>query len=570
MARTIGMGIQDFEKIRTNDYFYVDKTDFIREWWESGDDVTLITRPRRFGKTLNMSMTEQFFSTKYAERGDLFEGLSIWENPSFRLLQGTYPVIKLSFANVKETSYVAAKKRICQLLTDLYSEYDFLLQSDTLKGSDRAFISKVSDAMDEVDASMALHQLSKFLYQYYGKKVIILLDEYDTPMQEAYMDGFWDELAVLVRSLFNATFKTNPYLERAIMTGITRTSRESIFSDLNNLKVVTTTSDEYALSFGFTETEVISALEERGLEGESEKIRFWYDGFTFGDRKAIYNPWSVLNFLDTGKVGAYWANTSSNSLAGKLIQESSGEIKEKFSDLLNGGSIEANIDEQIVYNQLNQSEDAIWSLLLAAGYLRVKRCRAKTDQKTEAGLYDGWEPVYELELTNFEVKLMFEAMVRGWFACTASNYNAFIKALLKDDKKAMNAYMNRVALATFSYFDTGNRPSQTAEPERFYHGFVLGLMVELRDRYVITSNRESGFGRYDVMLEPRESGYDAMILEFKVFDPQEENDLKDTVQSALEQIEKMKYEVAFEEKGIPMERIRRYGFAFRGKNVLIG
>ncbi|MCD8084264.1 MAG: AAA family ATPase, partial [Clostridiales bacterium] len=358
MARTVGIGLQDFEKIRRNNYFYVDKTDFIREWWKSGDDVTLITRPRRFGKTLNMSMTEQFFSLKYEKHGELFEGLSIWEDEEFRRLQGTYPVIKMSFANVKENSYPATLKRINQLLTDLYSEYDFLSESESMKASDRAFLCGVSVSMDEVDAAMALHQLSKFLYQYYGKKVIILLDEYDTPMQEAWVNGFWNELTTFIRSFFHATFKTNPYLERAMMTGITRMSRESIFSDLNNLKVVTTTSEEYELSFGFTEEEVDAALHECGLQAEREVVKSWYDGFVFGNHKAIYNPWSVLNFLDTGKVGAYWANTSSNSLVGKLIQESSGEIKEKFSDLLAGRSIEAKIDEQIVYNQLNQNEDA--------------------------------------------------------------------------------------------------------------------------------------------------------------------------------------------------------------------
>ncbi|MCD8370452.1 MAG: ATP-binding protein [Clostridiales bacterium] len=570
MARTVGIGLQDFEKIRRNDYFYVDKTDFIREWWKSGDDVTLITRPRRFGKTLNMSMTEQFFSLRYANRSDLFEGLSIWKDEEFRCLQGTYPVIKLSFANVKERSYPATKKRIGQLLTDLYSEYDFLSESDTMTASDRSYMHGVSASMDEVDATMALHRLCKFLYQYYGKKVIVLLDEYDTPMQEAWVNGYWDELATFIRSFFHATCKTNPYLERALLTGITRTSRESIFSDLNNLKIVTTTSEEYAFSFGFTEEEVNAALDECGLQAEHEIVKSWYDGFVFGSHQAIYNPWSVLNFLDTGKVGPYWANTSSNSLIGKLIQESSQEIKENFSELLAGGSIETYVDEQIVYNQLGQNEDAIWSLLLAAGYLRVKRCQTRKGARMESGFSENWNPLYELELTNFEVKLMFETMIRGWFAPTASNYNSFIQALLNDDKKAMNTYMNRVALATFSCFDTGNRPSEESEPERFYHGFVLGLMVDLRDRYVITSNRESGFGRYDVILEPRNPKDYAYILEFKVFDPDAEKTLEDTVQSALNQIAAKKYETMLEERGIAPERIRTYGFAFRGKKVRIG
>lgn len=262
MAKTVGIGIQSFEKIRENDYFYIDKTDFIREWWESGDDVTLITRPRRFGKTLNMSMLEQFFSVDYAKRGALFEGLSIWKNEKYRDLQGTYPVISLSFARVKETNYTDTRERLCSILRNLYIKFSFLKDSEVLTDADRAYFERIlAVEVSNADATSALYQLSDYMYRYYGKKVIILLDEYDTPMQEAYVDGFWDELVAFTRSLFNSTFKTNPWLERGIMTGITRVNMESIFSDLNNLKVVTTTSDEYATAFGFTEEEVFASLD---------------------------------------------------------------------------------------------------------------------------------------------------------------------------------------------------------------------------------------------------------------------------------------------------------------------
>ncbi|MGN0323915.1 MAG: AAA family ATPase [Oliverpabstia sp.] len=564
MARTVGIGIQDFEKIIKNDCFYVDKTDFIREWWESKDDVTLITRPRRFGKTLNMSMLEKFFSVDYAGRGDLFEGLSIWEKEEYRKIQGTYPVISLSFANVKETNFQSTKERIGHLLTDLYIRNSFLLSSNCMTEADKEFYKSVRVGMPETVATIAIYKLSDYLYRYYGKKVIILLDEYDTPMQEAYVDGFWDELVAFTRSMFNSTFKTNPWLERGIMTGITRVSKESIFSDLNNLKVVTTTSDEYATSFGFTEQEVFEALEECGLEEEKENVRQWYDGFIFGRHKDIYNPWSILNFLDTGKFTTYWANTSSNSLVGKLIREGSSGIKEKFEDLLSGESILSPIDEQIVYNQLNGNERAVWSLLLASGYLKVLSFESYQD------IPEGRQPQYQLALTNREVRLMFQNMVRDWFSNTESDYNDFVRALLSGNVKAMNAYMNRVTLSTFSYFDTGKNPSG-AEPERFYHGFVLGLMVDLQDRYIITSNRESGFGRYDVMLDPRESEKnDAILLEFKVHDPEDEESLRDTVKEALRQIEEKQYDAALIAGGIPKERIRKYGFAFEGKKVLIG
>ncbi len=562
MGRIVAIGIQNYNDIIENHCFYVDKTAFIKEWWESRDSVTLITRPRRFGKTLNMSMTEQFFSLKYAGRSDLFRGKRIWEEEKYRKLQGTYPVISLSFANIKEKTYDAARKKICQILISLYAEYSSLLESDLLYETEKAYFRRIKEGMDDSDATMALHQLSDFLYRYYGQKVIILLDEYDTPMQEAYVHGYWEELAAFTRSLFNAAFKTNPALERAIMTGITRVSKESIFSDLNHLKVVTTTSDEYADCFGFTEEEVFAAMEEYGYT-DKQSVKLWYDGFIFGDKKDIYNPWSILNYLDTGNLAAYWANTSSNSLVGKLIREGNRKLKEKFELLLRGESVSTPVDEQIVYDQLNGNEKAIWSLLVASGYLKVLRFEAYQDEIVRI------RPKYELALTNTEVRLMFQNMVLDWFAEAETEYNDFVEALLLGDVKAMNHYMNHVALKTFSYFDTGKQPSG-AEPERFYHGFVLGLIVELDRRYVITSNRESGFGRYDVMLEPQNEGDYAYILEFKVHDPEEEKTLRDTVDAALLQIREKQYETVLAVRGIPGERIRKYGFAFEGKKVLIG
>lgn len=565
MARTVAIGIQDFGDLIQKNYFYIDKTFFIKEWWESGDSVTLITRPRRFGKTLNLSMVEQFFSVDYAGRGELFEGLSIWNEKEYRNLQGTYPVISLSFARVKEANYADTRAKICEILRNLFIRYSFIKESEALTDADRNYFDRILAAeISNSDATSALYQLSNYLYRYYGRKVIILLDEYDTPMQEAYVDGYWEELASFTRSLFNSAFKTNPWLERAIMTGITRVSKESIFSDLNNLEVVTATSDKYSVSFGFTEEEVFAALAECGRSDEKEQVKRWYDGFIFGKHKDIYNPWSILNFLDKGIFTTYWANTSSNSLVGKLLREGSRTIKEKFEILLRGEEIETPIDEQIVYNQLTGNERAVWSLLLAGGYLKVLCFESYGE------IPEGSQPKYTLTLTNLEVKVMFQSMIRDWFTETEPDYNDFIKALLLGDRKAMNIYMNRVALDTFSYFDTGKRRSRE-EPERFYHGFVLGLIVELQNRYVITSNRESGFGRYDVMLEPKNPGEDdAIILEFKVHDPEDEETLKDTAAAALKQIENKQYAAQLIARGIPKERIRSYGFAFQGKQVLIG
>ena len=562
MAKVISIGNQSFESIREKDNFYIDKTNFIREWWDNDDTVTLITRPRRFGKTLNMSMLECFFSNKYKDRVDLFEGLEIWNDEKYRKLQGTYPVIFLSFAEIKQNNYNDAVEKIKRIVCEVCQQFEFLKNWDGLTEIEKKNISNISYNMSDVMAQDLIKNMSNYLSRYYGKKVIILLDEYDTPMQEAYVNGYWEELVAFTRSLFNSTFKTNPYLERAIMTGITRVSKESIFSDLNNLKVITVTSDEYSKCFGFTEDEVFAALDEQGLSSEKEKVKLWYDGFTFGDEKDVYNPWSIINFLDEKKYKTYWADSSSNGLVNELIRTGSAEIKKTMETLIAGGTVEKNIDEQIVFEQLKTNKDAVWSLLLASGYLRVETFR------TEGRLN---KKIYSLKLTNYEVEQMFGTMIERWFGGADVPYNEFINAMLNGDIESMNEYMNRVTRGVISYFDTGKTPSDE-EPERFYHGLVLGLMVEQVDNYILNSNRESGYGRYDIMLEPIDKTnekYPGIVIEFKVINPRKENTLEETVAAALKQIEEKNYDAELVKRGVKEENIHHYGFAFRGKEVLI-
>lgn len=573
MNQVISIGKQDFSSLRENNCFYIDKSDLIREWWDSQDEITLITRPRRFGKTLNMSMLNYFFSNLYTDKKALFEDLSIWKEEKYRNLQGIYPVIFISFASVKGNTYQDTRDGVIMAINEAYSEHRYLLEWKGLTEGERKCFEEldnyaknpgIKEPVANDTICNAVKNLSNCLYRYYKKKILIFLDEYDTPMQESYLYEYWEEFIAFIRNFFNATFKTNPYLERAMMTGITRVSKESVFSDLNNLNVVTTTSREYETCFGFTEQEVFCALETMGMSEEKQLVKSWYDGFVFGSRKDIYNPWSITNYLDKKQLRPYWADTSSNGLINRLIRRSSPEIKELMEELLQGREIVVNFDEQIVFEQLEQDENAIWSLMLASGYLKA------TEVEYRGILRAPW---YHLMITNLETTAMFSSLFKGWFYQSRSNYNQFVKALLNSDLDAMNYYMNQISMATFSYFDMSGKEDGSGAPERFYHGFVLGLIADQTDQYEICSNRESGFGRYDVMMIPRKPGNrrcPAIIMEFKVHNSKKEETLEETVDHALDQIEAMNYDAQLFARGFERKEIRHYGFAFEGKKVLIG
>ena len=561
MARTISVGEQNFSTIRERNCFLVDKTMLIKDWWENEDSVTLITRPRRFGKTLNMDMLDCFFSTGYANRSDLFEGLKIWEYEEYRNMQGTYPVISLSFAKLKNDSLSGMQERMSDIFGSLYIRYSDMVEKSTkipekMKDKFDSICEKLNKGNSGNTVTDAISYLCEVLFSEYKKKVIILLDEYDTPLQEAYTGGFWDEMVSFMRIFFNSTFKSNKYMQRAVMTGITRVSKESLFSDMNNLELCTLSSVKYQEYFGFTEQEVFDSMDEFGYTNKDE-VKYWYDGFTIGEKRDIYNPWSIINYLDKGKLKSYWSNTSSNGLVSKLLREADDEIKSDFEELLRGGTIEKKIDDEMVFSQLGEDINAIWSLLTAAGYLKMENIK---------------EDIYELQIVNHEVMVMFRNMVEGWFTSKTSKYSKLIKSFLEGKTEDLNEYMNILTCSLISSFDTARNEDDFLAPEKFYHGFVLGLLVELRERYSVKSNRESGFGRYDVMLIPKDKMKDkAFIIEFKVVNRNRgEKSLEDALKNALKQIEENRYEQNLTDMNVPKENIVKYGFAFEGKRVLIG
>ena len=559
LANKVSIGYQDFGYIRENHLFYVDKTDFIAEWWENNRQVTLITRPRRFGKTLTMSMVDHFFSLRYANRADLFENTKIWKDEFYRKLQGTMPVIFTTFANVKGRNMKEAEDQICGIIREAFEDHRALLDSQVLSDSEKNNFRDLWERLWKNDVSVcndALNKLSMWLSLHHGKKVLILIDEYDTPLTEGYMSGYLDEMLSLMRNIFHSTLKTNRYLDRALLTGISRVARESLFSDMNHLQVASLTSPLFATSFGFTQAEVSDTLKCQDVD-EQERVREWYDGFTFGGVTDIYNPWSITNYLSLRQFRLYWANSGGYGLISRLLLQGRNSLKDDFRILLQGESIRKTFSESISFYDLEQEKSAIWALLLMAGYLRA-------DHVSVEGVTTA-----DLSVTNKETMFVLRQMVQRWFLRVEEVYQGFCKYLIEGDVELMNEFLQHIATEMVSYFDVGRRPGEK-EPERFYHGLVLGLVVDLWEQYEILSNRESGFGRYDIMMIPKEQDLPAILIEFKVRNSKQEKDLEETVSSALAQIEEKQYETELLSRGIEKSRIRKYGFAFEGKRVLVG
>jgi hypothetical protein len=464
----------------------------------------------------------------------------------------------MSFADAKGGSFESLRNAICEEIARVWRSHADEIDQTDLGMRERELLLGTTTSVDPVRAAGSLKRLCELLQKATGRKTIVLIDEYDTPMQEAWLGGCWDRMADFIRRLFNATLKTNPSLERALLTGITRVTQESIFSDMNNLEVVTVTADAYATDFGFTEAEVRCAMDEFRLTDLAE-VRRWYDGFSFGNISHIYNPWSVTNYLDKREFQPFWANTSGNGLVSSLVREGDEELKTDMEELLAGGSVRKAIDEQLAFYDLENSSDAVWSLLLASGYVRAD------DVQLEEGVM-----TCTLSLTNYEVASTFNKIVSRWFQKARRPYSEFVRALLEGDACAMTRFLNDVARTTFSFFDSGTHPSGE-EPERFWHGFVLGLLVELRKTHQVLSNRESGYGRYDTMIVPRDSALPATVLEFKVVDPYDgEHTLEDALASAHAQIVERDYDAELMDRGFAAHQIRHFGVAFQGKHCLVG
>lgn len=554
MSRRVAIGVQDFETLIGEGLFYVDKTGFIKEWWNRQDPVTLITRPRRFGKTLTLSMVECFLSLRYKDRGNLFEGLDVWQDEAMRRLQGTLPVISVSFGGIKSSDASRQMESLKMIVREAFTQSGAVLQDNLSEHDGEVYASYLGDMTDGM-AVRGLHVLSELLYNATGQKVVILLDEYDTPVLEAWSGNRLTECTEYMRELFNVTFKSNPYLSRAILTGITRISKESFFSDMNNLKVCSMLDDEYATAFGFTEAEVFEAMDEQGLDCK-DRVKEWYDGFNVGSHTDIYNPWSIVNYLREQRFKPFWVNSSSNALISRYMMKGDVERKAALETLLDGGCIRTSIDEELNFHNIENSYSALWSLLYWSGYLKVE---------ADDGCSDGAE--YTLRVTNKEVQWMLGDMVKRWFSMNTTVMNRFVEALLERDVDYMNEYLNRISEEVFSWFDvSGGR-----EPERFYHGFMLGLMMELKDRFIITSNRESGLGRYDVVLQPVDSNRDyGYVIEFKVYRRGRDASLEECVKKALQQIDEKGYDAVLVGAGIAVDRIMHLGIGFEGKNVLVG
>ena len=547
----IGIGVSDFKKMRVKDYYYIDKTLYIKDIIDNKSEVLLVTRPRRFGKTLNMSMLKYYFDCTTKDNVELFKGLKIMEQgEKYTSKMGYYPVIYITLKDVRDRNYENMLLNMKTAILDMYQEHMYLLDSDKIYDFEKE---KIKDILycreNEVVLKNSVKDLSRYLNRYYNKPVIMLVDEYDVPLQNAYVEGFYDETIGFFRDFYGTTFKDNPYLEKTVLTGVSRVAKESIFSGANNFKVFTVLDDEFSDDFGITEEEMDKIIEDFDIKDEKEEIKKWYDGYIIGKTEGIYNPWSILNYLKNRELIPYWVNTSSNDII-KLILKNSVTVKEKIERLLRDEEIEVKINLETVIAGIENNEDNIWGLLLGTGYLKV------TD------VVDLAAHMYKVKIPNFEIKLLFQEIVDDWFRnkVIGNDLNSILKDLVTLNLDEFEQKFKILVGQMFSYMDVGENTA-----ENFYHAFVLGMLVGLKDTYYVNSNRESGYGRYDIMLEPKEKNGNSFIIEFKVYKEDREKTIEDTIENAKRQIEKKGYEANLKERGFT--NITKMVFAFKGKEV---
>ena len=550
--KPLPIGVEDFKRLVDNGYYFIDKTLMIKELLENKETVNLFTRPRRFGKTLNMSMLQRFFEATEKSNAYLFDGLKIAAYPEYMAYQGQYPVISISLKSMKRASYQEAYFEYVKLLSDEFERHEIILQSDAVSEEDKLEFQKIKKRIAEPkEYNSAVKLLSKCLQKVYQKNVIILIDEYDVPLENAYHEGFYDDMTNLIRSCFESALKTNPSLEFAVLTGCLRVSRESIFTGLNNLKTYSITKNKFSQYFGFTQAEMQEILQTFSLEQYAETIAKWYDGYRFGLTE-IYNPWSVLNCIDSYLQNdmvacePYWSNTSSNRIVKRLIEEANERTKSTVEELINGTPIHTQIFEDVTYGTIDVNQDYIWSFLLFTGYLKIISCETVGD-----------ETYYDMVIPNVEIKSIYKNTIRSWFIdhINRDSRTDILESIIHADAEKLEDLLCTWLTNTISCFD---------EQENYYHGFVTGLVSGFNG-YMVVSNRESGNGRFDLVVKQRSRWHHAAILEFKVVEKY--NQMTKACEDALKQIEEKDYEASLRDE--QYENIAKLGICFCQKRCRV-
>lgn len=547
----IGIGESDFKGLRIKDNYYIDKTLYIKHIIDNQSRVILVTRPRRFGKTLNMSTLRYFFDCEKKDTSKLFEGLKIMEQgEKYTSKLGAYPCIYITLKDVRGSNLEEMMLLFQTELNELFIDHANLLKSEKIFDVEKEMFNTILNLKgNKIQLQGAIKLLSRMLYREYEKPVMLFLDEYDVPLQNAYVQGFYDEAIEFFRTFYGTTFKDNQYIEKTVLTGVSRVAKESIFSGANNFRVYTVLDNEFAEDFGITENEMDKIIQDFNIQDDKEEIKKWYDGYKIGDTEGIYNPWSILNYLTDRKLMPYWVNTSSNDLI-KLILKNSSTIKEKIEALLRGEEIIVPVNFETIIVGIEQNEDNIWGLLLGTGYLKI------TEVVNLA------ESVYKVKLPNYEIKNLFEGIIRDWFSnkVIGNDLHSILNDLVTLNLYEFERKFIVLVRQMFSFMDVGENTA-----ENFYHAFVLGMLVGLKDTYYVNSNRESGFGRYDIMLEPKDKNGNSFVIEFKVLDDLSETTIEQTIENAKKQIIDKKYEDNLIERGF--KNITKMVFAFNGKDV---